>query len=346
MFLSVPVNRKFRKYLRFKWGNQLLQWKSLPFGLKCSPRVVTKLLKPVLSFLRSHFKINLSVYMDDLILQAADKETVYLHTQVTILLFYCLGWEVNWTKTNVTPTQILTHLGFIVDTRLMTATCPVTKIERLQKDAKVALEAGFLTVHESEKLLGLMESMRPCTPMAAFYYRNLQKQLLVAKKHKRIPLKIIHLTQGSKVDLSWWVSSMGFQSNCTSSLREPNPTTFIWSDASMTGCGAHDLTGNFFQQTWTEEELSLDPHINVLELIAAKEAVAHLAVEGDVIRLYLDSQVAASYIRRQGGTKSDAMSWEACKLWELVQQKKVSLVTPHWISTKDNCSADLLSDKK
>ena len=49
-FLSVPINGKFRKYLRFKWLNQLLEWCVLPFVLKCSPCVVTKHLKPVLSF--------------------------------------------------------------------------------------------------------------------------------------------------------------------------------------------------------------------------------------------------------------------------------------------------------
>ena len=36
-FLHVPIHKKFRKFLRFKWGWKLLEWQVLPFCLKCSP---------------------------------------------------------------------------------------------------------------------------------------------------------------------------------------------------------------------------------------------------------------------------------------------------------------------
>ena len=51
-FLSVPVNSRFWKFLRFQWLGELLEWMVLPFGLKCSPRVVTKILRPIMGFLR------------------------------------------------------------------------------------------------------------------------------------------------------------------------------------------------------------------------------------------------------------------------------------------------------
>ena len=43
-FLHIPINRQSRKYLRFKWLDELLEWQVLPFGLTCSPRVITKVL--------------------------------------------------------------------------------------------------------------------------------------------------------------------------------------------------------------------------------------------------------------------------------------------------------------
>ena len=219
-------------------------------------------------------------------------------------------------------------------------------IERLRNDAKKILQAGFLTGHDAEKILGLMESMRPVTPLGAFHYRSLQKQLIIAKRPKRIASKLIWLSQESKVDLIWWTKPTGFLSNCTASLREPTPTHHIWTDASMTGCGAHDSMGNFFQRDWSKEELALEPQINLLELRAAKEAIAKFASQGQVIRLHLDNKTAVSYIAKQGGTKSNALSWEACQLWEIVQIKRVTLVTPHWLSTHDNTSADFLSRHK
>ena len=46
-FLHVGISQRFWKLLRFRWLNQLLQWIVLPFSLRYSPRVLTKVLKPV-----------------------------------------------------------------------------------------------------------------------------------------------------------------------------------------------------------------------------------------------------------------------------------------------------------
>ena len=51
-YLHIPIHRGSRKYLRFKWLGQLLEWCVIPFGLTCSPRVLTKILKPVIAFIR------------------------------------------------------------------------------------------------------------------------------------------------------------------------------------------------------------------------------------------------------------------------------------------------------
>ena len=107
-FLSVPINKRFRKYLRFNWLGKLFQWQTLPFGLRCSPRVVTKILKPVMAFLQLNFGILISVYMDDMIIQAKSASECYFHAQITILVLLSLGWEVNWLKTNLIPSQNLT----------------------------------------------------------------------------------------------------------------------------------------------------------------------------------------------------------------------------------------------
>ena len=114
-FLSVPINKRFRKFLRFKWQGKIYEWQVLPFGLKCSPRVVTKLLKPVMALLRSTFGIFITIYMDDMLIQAKTKSEAYLHAQITILVLLCLGWEVNWEKSNLIPSTKITHLGFEID---------------------------------------------------------------------------------------------------------------------------------------------------------------------------------------------------------------------------------------
>ena len=106
------------------------------------------------------------------------------------------------------------------------------------------------------------------------------------------------------------------------------------------------MQGGFFQREWAPSELESDPHINLLETIAAKESVLNLAHPGDLVRLHIDNRVACSYISKQGGTKSFSLCQEACSLWEESLRRNITLLTPHWIGTKENAMADFLSRNK
>jgi len=51
-YLSVGIFQGHRQYLRFTWMGSTYEFTCLPFGLTSAPRVFTKLLKPVMAFLR------------------------------------------------------------------------------------------------------------------------------------------------------------------------------------------------------------------------------------------------------------------------------------------------------
>ena len=53
-YLSVSMSDVHRKYLRFQWEDQLYEFWCLPFGLYSTPRIFTKLLKPVMALVRIH----------------------------------------------------------------------------------------------------------------------------------------------------------------------------------------------------------------------------------------------------------------------------------------------------
>ena len=46
-YYSVPMALEHQKYLKFVWRNQLYAFTCLPMGLTSSPRIFTKILKPV-----------------------------------------------------------------------------------------------------------------------------------------------------------------------------------------------------------------------------------------------------------------------------------------------------------
>ena len=50
-YYSLPINLKHRKYLHFIWRDTLDEYQVLPNGLAPGPRYLTKLLKPVYSYL-------------------------------------------------------------------------------------------------------------------------------------------------------------------------------------------------------------------------------------------------------------------------------------------------------
>lgn len=51
-YLSVSIHPNDRPWLAFQWKNQCFQWNVLPFSLKSAAWLFTKLMKPVMAFLR------------------------------------------------------------------------------------------------------------------------------------------------------------------------------------------------------------------------------------------------------------------------------------------------------
>ena len=341
-FLHIPIHEGSKKFLRFHWLGELLEWQVLVFGLTCSPRVITKVIKPVIAFLRATWQILISIYIDDILIQSRNQEMCSLHCQIVLLVFWSLGWSFKFEKCNFVPSQQFCHLGFNFDTALMTISCPSQKVLKLQDMCRLLHTEARASVLSLERVIGTMESVKPATPLAPMHYRSLQRQLLFAKQGERDPTKIINLSQHSLEDLTWWFSSDGFAVNCTAPIREMEPTITIYSDANLTMGGAHNSRGEFMQRAWSEEELSECPHINLLELRAAREALL-LTRPGDRVRLHVDSRTAASYIRKQGGTKSFVLTQEALLLWKESIDLKITILTPHWLSTTENIMADFLS---
>ena len=65
-FLHVPMSARVKKFLRFKWKGKLYEWQVLPFGLKCSPRILTFMVAPIIKFLHGRgISLTARDYQDD-----------------------------------------------------------------------------------------------------------------------------------------------------------------------------------------------------------------------------------------------------------------------------------------
>ncbi|XP_069502966.1 uncharacterized protein [Ambystoma mexicanum] len=124
-------------------------------------------------------------------------------------------------------------------------------------------------------------------------------------------------------------------------FQTPAHQETVTTDSSLEGWGAH--TGDLHARVlWLTEERAL--HINVLELRAVFWALKSflLSLKGKVVRIFTDNATTMFYIRKQGGTRSPALSKETQDLWHWAVAQGMFLVPFHLAGIK-NTIADSLS---
>ena len=155
VYLSVPIHQESQKFLRFIWQNKAYQFKAMPFGLNVAPRVFTKLLKPVVAWLRGQ-GIRLIIYLDDILIMASSVELVKQHKQITIRLLESLGFLINYDKSMLIPTQKIQFLGLLIDSTQMLFILPETKTTSIRKACQLLVNKQRPTIREVSRVLGLV----------------------------------------------------------------------------------------------------------------------------------------------------------------------------------------------
>ena len=96
-FYSVPINKSHRKYLKFMWSANPLQFDAMPNGYKDAMRIFTKLLKPVFSHLRELGYISV-IYVDDSLLYGDDFRECLQNVIATLECLQELGFIIHAKK--------------------------------------------------------------------------------------------------------------------------------------------------------------------------------------------------------------------------------------------------------
>ena len=89
-------------------------------GLTSSPRIFTKLMKPIFATLRSKFGHICVGYIDDSLYMGQSAVGCAEATLHTIELLSKLGLHVNQEKSRIFPSQSIEYLGFVIDSVSMT----------------------------------------------------------------------------------------------------------------------------------------------------------------------------------------------------------------------------------
>ena len=129
-YFLVPVDPNHQKFLQFQWQGNLYQFHCLPFGLSCAPRTFTKLMKPVVAFLRER-GIRLIIYLDDLLILCNCQDTLLSQLELIKDLFQTLGLLINNKKSQLEPSQEIVFLGLTISTITMQVSLPKEKVTRI-----------------------------------------------------------------------------------------------------------------------------------------------------------------------------------------------------------------------
>ena len=335
-YFSIPLHHTVYRFTRFVWNDLTYEFLTNMFGLGPSARLFTKVLAEVIRFLRREFGTLLQGYIDDFLFQAMTVALCLLHTHTALIIFHCLGFEVNFPKSILSPSQQITHIGFEWNSVTMTVTLPRKKMEQIAGLAADFLDRGECTARELRSFVGRVEGARPAVEQAALHYRSLQVLLPPAVSwHGGCRLR---LTRGATEDLQWWRDSL--PAHLVAPMRRGQPTLDLFTDASgVMGWGGHSSRG-FAQGPWMGLERMW--HINAKELVTVEKCLTSMMEQGDYVHVNMDSRTAVAYINKQGGTRSRSLCDIALRLWDFVLTRG-GWIRASWLPRESNQIADMLS---
>lgn len=337
-YFQVPIHKSSRKFLRLEFQGQIFQFRALPFGLSTAPWLFTKIVRGVKElFHRERF--SLFQYLDDWMGDARKELEAQARSRALVHCCTELGFEINFEKSELIPTQHFDFLGSHYNLELGIVSITQKNLKKVLLAARSFVQLQTASAKKWQSVIGTLGAQDQLIPFGRFHVRPLQVCLHQHWRQGRDPeTSLVPLSQEVVAALEWW----SVQSNLTTGvpLAFPPFSLRIYSDASLEGWGAH-CNNCLYQGTWSQEEKQL--HINQLEMRAVRLAL--LAIDpspNEVVLAVTDNTTVVAYINHQGGTRSEFLWQETKLLFQLIIAKRFTLRARH-IAGKLNVIADQLS---
>ena len=340
-YYAVSIHPTSQNYLKFQVGAQLYKYIALPNGLCSAPRIFTKLMKPVYSVLRARGLISRG-YLDDSFLLGMSYEQCKMNVNKTSKLFQDLGFYVSDEKSIAQPTQIIEHLGFILNSVDMTVCLNSSKIATIKSFCTAILRKNTFEIREAAQLIGTLASCSVGVEFGPLFYKQREIEKIVTLQQSKENFDAyMHFSPLAINDIQWW---LGNSQKFIKKVYHNNPDFTLTIDASLAGWGAHRQDYGCTGGRWLENEKTR--HINCLELEATKVGLQSLCEDetNTHIHIQLDNVTAVAFINNMGGTRSLACKKKARKIWLWCIPKNIWLSSTHIPGIK-NEAADRLSRK-
>ena len=338
-YFHVSVHARFRRFLQFIWRGVTYQYTALPFGLASSPRVFTRITKPVSQYLRSR-GVRVLFYLDDILVLSPSRQAAEADSRTVINLLQSLGFSLNAEKSVLSPAQRFVYLGLAWDTLPLSVSLPGDKAVEIKRLASGALSRPHLSARALLSLLGKLTFAAYAVPLARLHVRELQSDLRAVYRRPSDLSRRVPLRTGARRELRFWAKL-----DCTRRpLRRQQPDLIMATDASGSGWGAC-LQSATASGVWSREEKRR--HINYREMLAVWRAVQafRTRLRGSTLSVQIDNRTAVAYLSKEGGTRSVSLSRLACRILLWCHRRGVDLL-PVYVRGSANTVADSLSRSK
>ena len=161
-FQHVLVRPADRDYLGIQWQGVYYRYRVLPFGLNASPFIFCKIVRLVATHLRTQ-SLRACFYMDDILLMA-QPDQMPDHKQLLLSTLRRLGWQLNWEKSELLPTNSMPYIGYKILTNdsggFPLLTIPAERIYRLRKDIRRVLAQSFVSARQLARIAAATSSSK------------------------------------------------------------------------------------------------------------------------------------------------------------------------------------------
>ena len=222
-YLHVPVHPQSRRLLGFKFLDKTYVYKVLPFSLKDSPWVFSRVVATVIAHLRLQ-GIRIFYYLDDWLLVAESQSLLQSHLQATLHLAQSLGFIVNLKKSVLTPQRMPVYLGASLDIPRLIARPVERRVVALQLLIQELTASPVVPALLWQRVLGHLASFVDLVPNCRLLMRPLHLHFLrFFSPLSDSQSKLIPLTQEIKVLCAAWASPVRLLEGKSFSPPPPPP---------------------------------------------------------------------------------------------------------------------------
>ncbi len=356
-FRQVPVDAGDWELLGLRWRGRYWHRTALPFGLRSSPLLFTKLIDAFRAFIKQQQPLaarrcaRVFAYLDDLIAVGCPEQPPPgappgTHTcrscRALALLLRAIGAALGLvfkeSKTREFATSLI-YRGYLLDTIAGTIALDDVRVARLRASLLDFVAQQSVPLRELQSLCGRLQFAAAAVQPG----RMMLMRLCRLTAGDQCPTSWRRITSGCRGDAQWWIRLLATHNGVSLMRGEPwasASTQHVYSDASDLGAGCW----------WAPHAISTAwlPHEAAWSIPAREAAAIALAVQqwapqwrGRRVMLHCDAQgtVAAFNLAT---TRSALIGDLIRSVWWACAIHDVHLRVLH-IAGKDNTTADLLS---